>query len=149
VDWEPLVGLFAGLIAINQGIAAKRGVWRGFETYYRNPNLPRLARNLAFALVPGGLTLVFMVLAGVSVAFPDARTVTAALFAAVPATFLVAIWFALRPPDAIKPKWILDEEREADQRTARADSFDLIVASVAIVVGVVTALSLAFLLLRS
>ncbi len=148
MELGPIFGLALGLVALDRGIAAKRGTWRGFERLYRNNQMPRLARNLAFTLVPIGFTFIVGLLAGLS-ATAGSRTLSITLFLAVPVMFLLVVAIAMRPPTILKPKWVVDEEKVGGVPSMPLQGLDVILASVLVLAGIITAASLAFLLLRA
>jgi hypothetical protein len=147
VDWQPIVGLLIGLYLIARGIAVKRGTWRGFEPLYRNAEIPTLARNSPFALLPLGLMVSLGIVAGLSAQLFEVRAVTLALFSAVPILFLIALAVALRPPAFMKPRWIVEEET-AGATSLPLQGFDVLFGAFLGIVGILMAASFVFLLIR-
>lgn len=105
-----LFGLLIALAALDRGIAVKRGSLRNFAGTYRDAGNPLLLRNAPFALLPIALTAFEGVLAAMSVSLGVPRTVTAVLLGLFPLLFAGCVVVALRPPSALKPRWVLEEE---------------------------------------
>ena len=111
--------------------------------------MPRLARNVAFTLMPIGFTMIFAVLVGLSVSVSSLRSLSLATFFAIPVSFLVAVAIAVRPPAFVKPSWLVDEETAHGAPTMPLQGFDVLLASILVLAGIITAASFAFLLLRA
>jgi hypothetical protein len=146
MDWRPVTALVLGILALFQAVRVQRGKSRSLS-YLRQFSSSALIRNLPLTLVPTGLALISVFAATVSVSVGLSNVVTALLVLGLPIGLLAALWFAIKPPDFVKPQWLIDEDDGS--RPARLTIGDALLAVTVTIVGVVGITSLVFLWLSS
>jgi hypothetical protein len=105
LEWQPVVGVVAGAAMVALGIASSRGSFRGWEPWYRDPDMPWFLRNGAFALVPFGIAIIGLMAAAVASSRQALATVGVVIFVF---GLITGIVFMIRPPRWIKPPWARD-----------------------------------------
>jgi Ca2+/H+ antiporter len=148
MDLRPIYGWIIVLIGFGLGVAVRLGAWRSFEQFYRDEASPAVFRNLWFALIPICASMTIGLVAAQSVSESAPRILSEVLFFLMPITFLAALGVALRPPEMLKPKWLVEKERSQSERRPRLHGYDLVVATVLGGVGIVAVVSTTYLLIR-
>ena len=124
------LGLISGFILtiglFVMGIAARMGIWRGFEWAYRHNDLPLMFRNSVFAFIPVGVAFLSALIGGLLPKTQANRPLAVAMFVAFPLLMAVGFVIAYRPPGLFKPRWLRGEEarltRQAQERRGSTSS---------------------------
>jgi hypothetical protein len=108
IAWEPVAGIAGGIFLIVLGVLSRTGRYRRWESWYRNGELPLYLRNLAFAMVPFGIS-VLALMVGALIAERN-RGLAGGFVGLTCLAFGVGLAFLRNPPRWLKPKWIRNEE---------------------------------------
>lgn len=119
LTWIPAASffLFAAVALLSSGSAFRAGYIRAVGTWYFRKDLPFYLRNFPFAALPSGAgaALLFSVFPLGLIDALWAEFLGLGLIMLVLVCFILAVAFMIRPPNALKPRWILDREQAASR----------------------------------
>lgn len=108
------VGL--GIWMVVSHVRFQRGGYRAIAGLYFDRRYPRYVRQFPFALLPLGLSTLWMGGFGVAGSYVDGLGEGPGIFIFTSTVILILIWVAVRlftaPPARLKPAWLSAEERD-------------------------------------